>query len=96
MNSISIVSFVAIAFPFLICLRDCGMGRILFYVTSGCPHCVRAKQLLDKKNIFYETINLDDNPERRQEMIMASSGRKTVPQIFFNYDHIGVNQSAGN
>lgn len=66
------------------------MGRILLYVTSGCSHCIRAKQLLDGKGVTYEIVNLDDQPERRQEMIMASSGRKTVPQIFFNYDHIGV------
>ena len=66
------------------------MGRVLLYVTTGCSHCVRAKKLLDSKNIPYVTIDLAEHPERKQEMVMASGGRKTVPQIFFNYEHIGV------
>ena len=60
------------------------------YTTSGCSHCVRARKLLDEKSAVYTIVNLAENPERKQEMVMASSGRKTVPQIFFNYEHIGV------
>ena len=66
------------------------MGRVLIYVTEGCAHCVRAKRLLDEKGVSYETVNLVEHPERREEMVAASNGGKTVPQIFFNLDAIGV------
>lgn len=66
------------------------MGRILVYTTSGCTHCVRAKHLLQEKHVPFHVIDLLEHPERRQEMFLLSNGNKTVPQIFFNQDHIGV------
>lgn len=65
------------------------MGRILIYITTGCTHCVRAKKIFDNKNVPYELVNLVVEPHRRDEMITASGGKKTVPQIFFNDEHIG-------
>ena len=66
------------------------MGRILLYVTTGCSHCIRAERLLESKKIPYIKVNLALEPHRRQEMLLASHGKKTVPQIFFNYTHVGV------
>mmetsp|Transcript_2512 Transcript_2512/g.8926 ORF Transcript_2512/g.8926 Transcript_2512/m.8926 type:complete len:872 (+) Transcript_2512:51-2666(+) len=65
------------------------MGRILIYITTGCTHCVRAKKIFDNKGVPYELVNLVAEPHRRDEMITASGGKKTVPQIFFNDEHIG-------
>jgi glutaredoxin 3 len=67
------------------------MPRILMYCTRVCPYCVRAEQLLAKKGFTgdrIEKIQVDDHPERREEMI-ARTGRRTVPQIFINDRHIG-------
>lgn len=58
------------------------------YSTSYCPYCIRAKQLLDSKGIYYQEIRVDENPEKKAEMI-AKSGRQTVPQIFINEQSIG-------
>lgn len=64
------------------------MTNVIIYTTEYCPYCVTAKALLDKKNIPYQEIRVDNNPELREEM-MERSGRHTVPQIFINGNPIG-------
>lgn len=65
------------------------MTSVVLYTTGHCPYCIRAKSLLDKKKIIYQEIRIDLEPARMQEMIERSSGRRTVPQIFINHQHIG-------
>ena len=62
---------------------------IIIYTSSLCGFCYRAKSLLKKKNIPFEEIDIDLNYSKRNEMIKKSSGRTSVPQIFFNDRHIG-------
>ncbi len=61
---------------------------ITLYVTGWCPYCQRAKGLLAQKGLVFNEIDVDDDPELRQEMI-ARSGRRTVPQIFIGESHVG-------
>lgn len=58
------------------------------YSTRFCPYCVRARMLLDGKNIRYTDIGVDSRPDLRREM-MAKSGRHTVPQIWIGERHVG-------
>jgi glutaredoxin 3 len=44
--------------------------------------------LLDSKGVRYQDIRVDEHPEQR-DIMMAKSGRKTVPQIFINGQPIG-------
>jgi glutaredoxin 3 len=64
------------------------MPEIVIYTTNICPYCIMAKRLLDKKSAAYKEINVDRNPEMREEM-MQRSKRRTVPQIFIGDRHIG-------
>jgi glutaredoxin 3 len=43
---------------------------------------------LTKKGIPFREIDVDDDPQLREEMI-ARSGRRTVPQIFIGEKHVG-------
>lgn len=61
---------------------------VTLYTTRYCPYCVRARFLLDSKNVSYTDIGVDARPELRREM-MAKSGRHTVPQIWIGERHIG-------
>lgn len=70
------------------------MGRILVYTTSGCSHCVRAKRIFETKGTPFVETNLALEPHRKDEMVSATGGKKTVPQIFFNHDYIGVSASS--
>jgi glutaredoxin 3 len=62
---------------------------IVIYTTSTCPYCVRAKALLDKKQLAYEEISVDGDPVARAKMTARANGRTSVPQIFFGDTHIG-------
>ena len=58
------------------------------YSTRFCPYCVRARFLLESKNVEFNDISVDARPELRREM-MEKSGRRTVPQIWIGERHIG-------
>lgn len=53
--------------------------NITIYTTNTCSYCVMVKRWLASKNMAYEEVNLDENPERRQEAFDVSGGRMTVP-----------------
>ena len=63
-------------------------GRITVFSITGCPFCIRAKNKIRELNLDYVDINLDSYPSRRSEM-NERTGRRTVPQIFFNAKHVG-------
>lgn len=62
--------------------------KVIMYSASWCPYCARAKELLERKGIAPDEIDVDARPEAREEM-MARSGRRTVPQIFIGETHVG-------
>jgi len=65
------------------------MAKVLMYCTAVCPYCVRAEQLLKRKGVLeIEKIRVDTQPELREAMI-SKTGRRSVPQIFINGEHVG-------
>lgn len=64
------------------------MKHIEVYSTENCPWCVHAKTLLQNKGLDYEEINISTDTVRALEMV-DRSGRRTVPQIFIDYEPIG-------
>ena len=64
------------------------MKKALIYTTATCPYCVRAKQLLQGKGLEYLEIRVDLDDKEREKMI-SLTGRRTVPQIFIDDQHIG-------
>ncbi len=65
------------------------MAKVVMYCTEVCPYCVRAEQLLHRKGVQdIEKIRIDLRPELRDEMIQKT-GRRTVPQIYINGEHVG-------
>lgn len=65
------------------------MPNVVMYSTGSCPYCVRAKQLLDRKGVDFTTVRIDEQPDRRDEMLQRSNGCRTVPQIFIDDFHVG-------
>lgn len=64
-------------------------ANVLVYTTTVCPYCVRAKQLLQRKNIAYTEIDLNKEPAEVRSELMARTKHRTVPQIFINDQFIG-------
>lgn len=65
------------------------MGRIVLFTTASCKHCKRAKAILEQYEVPINEVNLLQYPARKDEMLQLSGGKRTVPQIFFNAEHIG-------
>lgn len=66
------------------------MAEIVIYTTPVCPYCVRAKSLLKQKGVTQiKEIDVSGSDEIRQDMMQKAGGRRTVPQIFINGQHIG-------
>ena len=65
------------------------MQAVKMYTTAVCPYCIRAKQLLKARGVDHiEEIRIDQLPAERDHM-MATTGRRTVPQIFIGSTHVG-------
>ena len=65
------------------------MAHVKIYTTEYCPFCIRAKSLLKQRGVDQlDEVRVDLHPEERQTMV-ARSGRRTVPQIFIDDQHIG-------
>lgn len=65
------------------------MATVRMYSTAVCPYCNMAERLLTSKGVQHiEKIRVDTDPALREEM-MQRTGRRTVPQIFIDDQHIG-------
>jgi glutaredoxin 3 len=65
------------------------MVKVTMYCTEVCPYCVRAESLLKKRGVTeIEKIRIDLLPEQRDIMV-AKTGRRTVPQIYIGERHVG-------
>ncbi|HTM28486.1 MAG TPA: glutaredoxin 3 [Rhodanobacter sp.] len=65
------------------------MSKIEVYSTAVCPYCVAAKNLLKSKGLEWTEVRVDTDPVQRDAMLARSGGRRTVPQIFVNDQHVG-------
>lgn len=52
------------------------------YSKNNCPFCEQAKHLLTTKNIPFEVVNIDTDPDAREWLI--GQGHRTAPQIYKN------------
>ncbi|MEG0920144.1 MAG: glutaredoxin 3 [Comamonas sp.] len=65
------------------------MQAVKMYTTAVCPYCIRAKQVLKAKGVEnIEEIRIDTDPAQR-DLMMQTTGRRTVPQIFIGDTHVG-------
>ena len=65
------------------------MSKIEIYTWQYCPFCIKAKNLLNKKNIQFTEYKIDGDEAAREEMSIRASGRRSLPQIFINDEGIG-------
>jgi glutaredoxin 3 len=61
---------------------------VTVYTTTNCGYCTQAKNLLKKRAIPFEEIDVSNDDEKRAWLVKVS-GRRTVPQIFIGEDPIG-------
>jgi glutaredoxin 3 len=64
-------------------------ANIEIYTWTRCPFCIRAKQLLNEKGVRYTEYTIDGDEGARAEMAKRANGRRSVPQVFINGQHVG-------
>jgi len=64
-------------------------NAIEIYTWSRCPFCLRAKALLKEKGWEFTEYVIDGDEEARDQMAERANGRRSLPQIFINGQHIG-------
>ena len=65
------------------------MKNITIYTGPMCNFCDAAKRLFARNNLTYKEIDISMKDGLREEMIKKANGKRTIPQIFFDDQHIG-------
>lgn len=63
-------------------------AKVRLYSTQFCPFCVKAKALLNSKQVDFEEIDLTNDDTKRGELA-AQTGWQTVPMIFIGDEFVG-------
>ena len=65
------------------------MKKVEIYTLQYCPFCIRAKSLLNKKNIEFIEYKIDGDESAREKMSERANGKRSLPQIFIDNNSIG-------
>ena len=65
------------------------MKSVTIYTGPLCNYCEAAKKLLARNSVEYKEINIATVEGAMDEMILKANGKRTIPQIFFDNQHIG-------
>ena len=65
------------------------MKKVEIYTWQYCPFCIRAKTLLNKKNITFTEYKIDGDESAREKMSQRANGKRSLPQIFIDNNSIG-------
>lgn len=66
-----------------------GSPNVEMYSKWGCPYCVAAKALLDKKGVSYTEHDVTMDSAKRAEMTQRVPGAHTVPQVIVDGEALG-------
>jgi len=65
------------------------MKSVTIYTGPLCNYCEAAKKLLARNSVEYKEINIATTDGAMDEMIAKTNGKRTIPQIFFDDQHVG-------
>lgn len=64
------------------------MDKVEMYTRATCGYCKAAKSFLNNHKIEFKEYPVEQS-HNLEKMLSRSSGSKTVPQIFWNNNHLG-------
>ena len=65
------------------------MKNVTIYTGPLCNYCEAAKKLLARNSVEYKEINIATVEGAIDGMITKANGKRTIPQIFFDDQHVG-------
>ncbi|CAM9634763.1 unnamed protein product [Ectocarpus sp. 6 AP-2014] len=84
----------AVAAPLSMMSGDGQAGLVTVYHKETCPYCKKALALLENDYSLQVTrVNVleGEDSEKKIKQMKTFSGANTVPQVFFNSEHLGGN-----
>jgi len=67
---------------------------VTIYTSNTCVYCRAAKDFFGQNNVTYNEINIDEQPDKRQELV-EMSGQMAVPVIVITKDDDSKDLSVG-
>jgi glutaredoxin 3 len=64
-------------------------ANVEIYTWVTCPFCIRAKLLLQWKGAKFTEYKIDGDEKARDNMAQRANGKRSLPQIFVNGQHLG-------
>jgi len=65
------------------------LAEVVIYTKPGCPYCIAAMGLLNRKGVAFTEIVASNDPAKKAEMVERAGGKSTFPQIFIGDKHVG-------
>ena len=62
-------------------------NNIIVYSSNFCHYCVQAKKLLERLNLSYQEINIQNFPEKREEMLKSGNELVKTAQHYVKIVH---------
>ena len=63
--------------------------KVIIYTSNTCGQCKMVKKIVSMKGHVYDEVNIDDSPDRHQE-ILQLSGQQRVPVTVVQDDATGL------
>jgi glutaredoxin 3 len=64
------------------------LRKLTIYTTEPCAHCRTAKDILARRGVAYDEVNLSKDPDGRAELARRT-GLMTFPQILIGDEPLG-------
>jgi glutaredoxin 3 len=65
------------------------LPAVTVYTRSWCPYCQAALELLTRKGVAFEEIEITGKSDLREAMVARAQGATSVPQVFIGGRHVG-------
>ena len=63
--------------------------RVIVYSSRQCPHCERAKAILQEQGIAFDERLIDSDEQHRQDLMALLPDVRNLPQLFIDGVSIG-------
>lgn len=69
-------------------------GSVTLLTTSWCGFCRRLKHQLDREQVDYTEVDIEDTPTAAEVVMAVNDGNRTVPTVVFPDGSTATNPSA--
>jgi len=64
---------------------------IKFYTATWCGYCQSLKAFMDRNEINYSSFDIDENPDKIDDLYKYQNGGRTIPMLVYSDDDHQVN-----